>query len=623
MTTSKARGNVVKLNSLIYATDPLYGAKGDGVTDDTAALLAAFNFCIANGKTLVLDGSFLVSGPLCTIGDVSAGDLHIHCIGDVVITVNSASTAFDALIWCASTAINNSSITGGSLSIDGNNKCGSGILVRHNSATSGGVVNFSALVKVSNLKQNDAAETAENYGIAIIGAYDSITLNQPEVDTVDRSNTTGGACSGISVSGFTGKLLMLQPKAARVLCTGSASDADGIKVFGKNSGDGYKSQGSAVLVGPIFEDNQGRQFKSQCSDTKLICPKSIRQMVVSITSGVDYDFQWGNGLLIEPIYEYKLNGATTPLGTSFVPVIFQQVLTDAEMVAKSIGGVLKTEVTIRNYAFIVHYNALLPALAEYSSTIVDGLSVVSIGTLTGDVFTRAIVETDMGRVEDKSLGTKIVVNDVSGPIGNAYGIGYTGYTAGALSSKLDIEITNLNNTRAIAAANYLFRALSGSNAVDPQSFLFFNNHGYRDLMVPSWTFNFNALRPGNAFTVDTATVVATNPPPWASSQYALIECLGDYFAATDKNVRVTVGTAARSDYIFYTRDGGTTWTVPDTLPSLAAASIADKTNAINTTNKRVGKMVHDSTNNRIMIAAGTTDVSAWWVADGSASVVPA
>lgn len=54
-----------------------------------------------------------------------------------------------------------------------------------------------------------------------------------------------------------------------------------------------------------------------------------------------------------------------------------------------------------------------------------------------------------------------------------------------------------------------------------------------------------------------------------------------------------------------------------------AAAIADKTNAVNTANKYVGKQVWDSTNNRMMRAAGATDVSAWYVLDGSASVTPA
>jgi hypothetical protein len=54
----------------------------------------------------------------------------------------------------------------------------------------------------------------------------------------------------------------------------------------------------------------------------------------------------------------------------------------------------------------------------------------------------------------------------------------------------------------------------------------------------------------------------------------------------------------------------------------SAADIASKTARINTFGKFTGKQVWDTTNNRMMRAAGETDVSVWWVIDGSASVTP-
>lgn len=59
------------------------------------------------------------------------------------------------------------------------------------------------------------------------------------------------------------------------------------------------------------------------------------------------------------------------------------------------------------------------------------------------------------------------------------------------------------------------------------------------------------------------------------------------------------------------------------LPSATAASIAAIGNAINTTNKAIGEVVFDTTNNRLMVASGTAAASPWYVADGSASVTPA
>lgn len=59
------------------------------------------------------------------------------------------------------------------------------------------------------------------------------------------------------------------------------------------------------------------------------------------------------------------------------------------------------------------------------------------------------------------------------------------------------------------------------------------------------------------------------------------------------------------------------------LQSAAAASIAAVANAINTTNKVTGKVVFDTTNNRLMVSSGSAAASAWFIADGSGSVVPA
>lgn len=58
------------------------------------------------------------------------------------------------------------------------------------------------------------------------------------------------------------------------------------------------------------------------------------------------------------------------------------------------------------------------------------------------------------------------------------------------------------------------------------------------------------------------------------------------------------------------------------FPSWTAANIASKTHAVNTVDKVLNKIVYDSTNHRLMIARGVTDVSVWDVCDGSASVTP-
>lgn len=73
-----------------------------------------------------------------------------------------------------------------------------------------------------------------------------------------------------------------------------------------------------------------------------------------------------------------------------------------------------------------------------------------------------------------------------------------------------------------------------------------------------------------------------------------------------------------------TRLSGTwgTWYTPS-VRSQSAAEIAAAVNAINTVGKRAGTLAYDTTNHRLMVADGSSATSAWYVADGSASVTPA
>lgn len=73
-----------------------------------------------------------------------------------------------------------------------------------------------------------------------------------------------------------------------------------------------------------------------------------------------------------------------------------------------------------------------------------------------------------------------------------------------------------------------------------------------------------------------------------------------------------------------TGTGNTGYLIPgDIQVTATAAAIAAVGNAINTADKRAGKVIWDSTNNRAMRASGTAAASPWHVLDGSVTVTPA
>tara|TARA_R110002012_G_scaffold22589_1_gene77880 strand:- start:48 stop:1715 length:1668 start_codon:yes stop_codon:yes gene_type:complete len=531
-----------------------YGAVGDGATDDTAALKACFDYAIPIAATVVIpSGAYKISGPLQTVTSIASGGLHLDVGADVTITVDSGATAFDTVLYFETTAISSASITGGRLSINGADLASSGITIRHTAST-GGDVNLSAKLKLTNFKEVGAAVTRENQALAILGEYTSITVEDVYVESVQRTNTSGGATKGVGISGITGNVTVNNAYIKNVLTPDAASaDADGMAIFGKENGTWGWRAGVATVNNATFIDCQGRSFKSQCSNVTIIRPKVFRQVYVTQANGIDFDFQFsGQSLLIEPFYQYKLNGATSPLGSSFTSVTFQQTLDDARNVGKSIGGTLLTEASVPRYCSII-----LQATAKESYAEVSGLAIQAMGSFTGNAMSRAIMEFDGNLAEAKTEKTKLKVSECRGPIG-LYAIGYTGYVSGSLTAKLSLEVTDVKNDNATAFLP--FNNLSGNTILGLESFRIKNNNGYKSLMPSGFAFNFNNLEAGTIFAVDIATISATNAPAWGSSGYAHIEVLDQWFGVNDKSIRVTKDNATATSSVFFTQGGGTpTW----------------------------------------------------------------
>lgn len=552
------RANVSEFNSYV---DPVsYGAVGNGVTDDTTALRNTFAYAIPNNKAVMLKGTYLISGYIGLAANTSSGSLHIVCNGPVTINVSGSATAFRQVIFAGASGALNASISGGPLTINCNNKAAVGIELYSGSATLNGTINFTSTVTINDCKANDASATYENGGIGIDGRFADIYMDSPRVVGVERTNTSGGACYGIAVTSLAGELAILNPYIQNVLCpNGTAGvDADGIKIFGINNAasPAVQTLGQAVVQGGSFIDCQGRSIKSQCSNVTIYAPYVKRQAHVSIINSHDFDFQSGNGVLIEPVFEYLRNSGTSPLGTNHIPVGFQQRLSDIPQLGKCVGGVLKTEVSMRNFALLTQVST-----STFSETQVIGLRIEPMSPLTTTAFTRSVLETEMNVIVAKSSGTKIVLRDISGPMTCA-AFGYTGYTVGTASDKLDYEVTSVNSTLAANANSLIITNISGSQIGEVKAFLVRDNANFRDVFA-SVVFNFNNLIPGCKFRVVTNSGTFTNAPSWAAGRNAFIEVLGGPgdipVTSTNRNIRVTVDNAGVVENEFYTSDGGTTW----------------------------------------------------------------
>ncbi len=532
--------------------DSWFGVTGTG--DQTINFSAFLSFCVESGLQAALTlPAYTVSGNvLASTSRAGTRTLSIHARVPTVITTDAAAVGFDYFMYLNTTAENNVFFTGSAVTFNGNNKCGTFLRCDHNGADDTGVVDIQAKVIIKMIK-NTALDANSNGGMLFLGPYKRGVVREPEIDGVDRTNVAGD-CYGIAFSQFAGVVDIYSPRVSRVLCTPGTTDADGIKLFGKPVGGvgANKRMGVARVHGGVFTDCQGRNVKFQCSEAYLLdSPVSIRQNVVSIVQSVDWDFQCGNGVLEDPQYIYKKNGATSPLGASHSPVVFQQLVENEEMSSLATGGKMVTEVPMIRYCSLTH-----SAGAKASVTRVTGLRVIPHNGFATTVFTTAILESRADTVEAKSDETTIEVSDCKGPI-TAYCIAFNSYGGTSLTSKLNVLARDNVSTLNAGSVRPIYTS-SGTVIRAYKSFNIGNNTGWRSI-YGDLDFTVNQLPVGCCVSVDLATCVITGGPGWAASGIATFTCVDQNFGATGKGVWAIKGSATAANTMYWTQDGGTNW----------------------------------------------------------------
>jgi hypothetical protein len=540
-----------------------FGAVGDGVADDTAALKAAFDYAIPLARPVVLQGTYRITGPLQSAAPRNSGELHIICNGNVRINVDPASTAFEYVLIFQHTAVSNVSVTGGSLYIDCANKAAYAFWIYYLGTQDGGTVAFDIPTTIVNVKQNVASRDAA--GISIFGPFTRVDLNDITVIGVERVGV--GVCRGIQVGLFAGDVTIRRPYIKNVLHPPSdAINADGIAVAGKIVGDVFLDSrlGRVVIESPTFVDCQGRSYKSQCSNDRIISPYVFRKDVVTIASGHDFDFQYGNGTLISPTFEYRLNGSTSPLGTSFSPVAFQNRMQDIEMASSCTNAKVVSDVAFPQFASLIYSNS-----AKSSTVTINGLDIQPSSAIATAVLTRAVAEiAECERIATMPGNATVIVRNVRGPL-DAAGIAYTGYTGGSIASKLRVSVSDIRNTLAAGSISSSLYGISGTQIVALDHFHFSGNQNLGSTIATTGSglrnFDFAQLEVGTTFTLNMNFLgTIANAPPWETGTngktFVEVVTQGVGAFAGTKIIRVTtVSNTDNRSKVFVSRDNAASW----------------------------------------------------------------
>ncbi len=240
-----------------------YGVKGDGATNDWAALKAAFE---SGGLIIIPDGlDILIDAPDGFTGQIQVSkDVYIINLGST-ITQKSDGGAYALNVLGFETTADNISVTLENIKVDGANAAHVGIRVSCQNF-SGGIVRISGC-DVKNL--TGAGRPYSSSGISVYGLFDIVEINANTVKSVARTTDTGSvgssSASGVAVTQATGVTKITGNNISDIFSNVAVSwvDADAIAVCAASATTVLEKPHSVLISGNMVTNFSGRAVKLQ------------------------------------------------------------------------------------------------------------------------------------------------------------------------------------------------------------------------------------------------------------------------------------------------------------------------------------------------------------------------
>lgn len=347
-----------------------FGAVGDGVTDDRAAINAAFTEVINRGYGTVFfpSATYLISN---SIGNTTGttDPVSISVLGELGTTIEcDPSVGMNYGIDLIFSDLRYAMVQ--NITIQGNDKVATGLRVR-----SGSTTERCQLVYINNVRAfdlnivNDASITTSANGIIVDHGNLGINLWITNCYVANVSRDKTGACSGIVAQDS--MTILVQNNAIFNVTHNNQTlaDADGIKVFSNNDAGEYYRQSTCEVSNNRIVNCNGRMIKLQ-TDGVCVCSGNMMALTTAmelITNWKGVDSQVASATIINN----KINILAQYTGGSSATFFTLQCLTGPNIRETNqvfVQRVQDNDVYVANLAADVAYGVLIGADYEQQVT---------------------------------------------------------------------------------------------------------------------------------------------------------------------------------------------------------------------------------------------------------------
>lgn len=487
-----------------------YGALGNGVADDRAAIRAAATYAEQNGLTLYFpSGIYNTSGNFTSMSSRTNTNSFSILFGDnvkikVVDTTNFESSSIRSLFFYVTNTRGHSfTITGGDVEIDGNNYINQAIVASSTVQNGSLKINCTSL-KIKNLWSSSVSNSG-THAIYVAGNYDLVDIRNVIIDSISRASSlnTSSATQAILIASQLGKTIIDNVIVKNIGSTSLTQDCDGIVLRGVIGGSFDFVGGDFTIQNSYILNSRGRAIKAQSSNVKVYNTRIEQTDLQTFNSVNSIDFQVGNGIVDGCTFVY---GAGT-LGSSFSSIAFQERVRFIDLVSRATNNTVLSKSQYDQFAVVIS-SANTSASADITFY---NNKILPYDTTITNILTRGFVEFTADHLLAMPPSSKwsfTIKNNIA--YTGAYLLCHTGYFGGDLSNKLQFDISDNKN---YGAGLQVFHPISGNRINNVRKYRIKNNIGWSNYLF-DWTVNLNvgSTMPDNEFLVSVGNTTFINAP---------------------------------------------------------------------------------------------------------------